>query len=174
VPALQEDWISSLVDESGRELLRFLARRLGNETEAEDLAQEVYLRLLRVDDVSHVRNRRAYVLRVAANVAHEWRMLARNRRVHSSENIEEQVSTSHGPQELATQEQDMRCLMRALSTLSPVCRSVVLLLKRDGLSLEQVAAHVGYSVPMVRKHLALGLMVCQEALSRAHGEGAQE
>jgi transmembrane sensor len=134
VPALQEDWISSLVDESGRELLRFLARRLGNETEAEDLAQEVYLRLLRVDDVSHVRNRRAYVLRVAANVAHEWRMLARNRRVHSSENIEEQVSTSHGPQELATQEQDMRCLMRALSTLSPVCRSVVLLLKRDGLA----------------------------------------
>jgi RNA polymerase sigma factor (sigma-70 family) len=168
----QEDWITRLFDESGRDLLRFLARRLGSETEAQDLAQEVYLRLLRVEDVGRIQNRRAYALRVAANVAHEWRMLARNRQSHSSEPLENEMSLASGPMELAAQAQEMRCLARALDTLSPVCRAVVLLYKRDGYTLEQVATAVGYSVPMVRRHLALGLAVCRQALMRSHGRSA--
>jgi RNA polymerase sigma-19 factor, ECF subfamily len=162
----QENWISRLFDESGRELLRYLSRRLGNEADAEDLAQEVYLRLLRVEDVDRIRNRRAFTLRVAANVAHEWRLLSRNRMPHSAEMLDEQVSPAHDPFDMAVQFQQMKRLSRALSTLSPVCRAVVLLSRREGLTLEQIAPVVGYSVPMVRKHLALGLMVCQEALSR--------
>jgi RNA polymerase sigma-70 factor (ECF subfamily) len=161
-----EDWISRLFDESGQDLLRFLARRLGNETDAEDLAQEVYLRLMRVDRVERVQNHRAYALRVAAHVAHEWRMLARNRMPHSSDGLDMQESASSGPLELAVQAQEMRCLAQALATLNPVCRAVVLLHKRDRLTLEEIGAHVGCSVPMVRKHLAWGLMVCQEALAR--------
>ena len=61
----------------GEDLLRFLRSRLPQESDAEDLAQEVYLRLLRVKDRDRIENQRAYVLRVAANIANEWRLLAR-------------------------------------------------------------------------------------------------
>src|SRR5690606_36898658 len=78
-----EKWFSDLASECAKDLLRFLMRRVTNQAEAEDLAQEVYVRLLRVTDVGRIRSRCAFALRVAANVAHEWRMLARNRLPHS-------------------------------------------------------------------------------------------
>lgn len=171
MPSSEENWLGRLFDESGQELLRFLARRLGSETDAEDLAQEVYLRLMRVQNVSRIRNRRAFALRVAANVAHEWRLLARNQRPHSSDGLEDQVSATQGPLEFALQAQQMQRLGQALGTLSPVTRAVVLLHKRDGLTLAQIAARVGYSVPMVRRYLALGLLLCQEALTRSRENG---
>ena len=169
----QEHWISRLFDESGRDLLRFLSRRLGNPADAQELAQEVYLRLLRVQDPTPIRNRRAFALRVAANVAHEWRMLARNRCPHSSESLEEQVSQLKDPFELTAQAEDMKCLGRALDSLSPICRAVVLMHKRDGMTFEQIARVIGYSVPMVRWHLAKGLNVCQDFLASSLGKDAR-
>lgn len=170
--ATPEDRVSRLVEESGEDVVRFLARRLRNQADAEDLSQEVYLRLMRLPDAGGIRNLRAYALRVAANAAHEWRMLARNRLPHSSEGLEKEVSQAQGPAETALHEEQMRRLSAALSTLSPVCRTAVLLHKRDGLTLDEIACRVGYSVPMVRRYLALGLLTCQEALTRFDGEHA--
>jgi len=146
-------------------VLRFLAARLSSASEAEDLAQEVYLRLLRVEDVGLIRDPRAFALRVAANVAHEWRMLARNRLAHSDEALELQVDDRPGPYETVLQTQQMQHLTRALDTLSPTCRAVVLLHRRDGMTYEEIASHVGLSVGMVAKHLAKGLTACQEFLA---------
>jgi RNA polymerase sigma factor (sigma-70 family) len=164
-PISREEWLTRLIDESGRDLLRFMAARLPNRAEAQDLVQEVYLRLLRVDDLSLIREPRAFALRLAANVAHEWRLLARNRLTHSDEWLETQPDPGRGAVEVIQQTQQMQRLARALETLSPVCRAVVLLHKRDGMTYEQIAAHVGLSVGMVAKHLARGVAVCQQFLS---------
>ena len=44
-----------------------------SDSEVQDLAQEVFLRLLRVSNPDLVRHPRAYMLRVAINVLQEWR-----------------------------------------------------------------------------------------------------
>jgi len=54
-------------------LARYLAHRLYNAQTAEDLAQEVYLRLLRVANPERVKSPQAYVYRVAANALQEFR-----------------------------------------------------------------------------------------------------
>ena len=57
-------------------LTRYLRRRLPGRIDAEDLAQEVYVRLLRVEQIEHIKEPQAYLYRVASNVAQEWRMRA--------------------------------------------------------------------------------------------------
>jgi RNA polymerase sigma-19 factor, ECF subfamily len=155
-----------LFDESGRRLLRYLAERLRDGTEASDLAQEAYLRLLRMDDALLIRNPRSFTLRVATNVAAEWGRLSRHRREHvGTEFLEEQESERSDPFEHAVHTQQLKCLRRALDGLTPMRRAVVLLHIRDGLTYSQIAAHVGLSVSMVGKHLHLGLETCRQSLA---------
>lgn len=158
-----EQWLGRLFDESGRRSLRSLASRLKDGTEADDLAQEVYLRLLRVDDVLFIQDPRRFALRIATNVAYEWGRLSRHRRVHTDdESLEEQASAEPDPLEQAAHAQEVAHLSRALERLSPKRRAVLLLHKRNGMTYEQIAAHMGLSVAMVGKHLAKGLVSCQE------------
>ena len=109
-----EQWLGRLFDEAGRKWLRFLAARLKDGTEAEDLAQEVYLRLLRVDDVLLIQEPRNFALRVASNVASEWGRLSRHRRVHlGAEKLDEQAAPTSGPLEQAAAAQELQRLSRA-------------------------------------------------------------
>jgi len=55
------------------ELQRFLARRVGHAQDADDLAQEVFARLLRVRDADLVRNPLSYLLGIATHVVREFR-----------------------------------------------------------------------------------------------------
>jgi len=55
-----------------RDLHRFLLRRLSSPSEAADLMQDVFLRLLCIRRVDLVRHPRAYVYGIAAHVLHEF------------------------------------------------------------------------------------------------------
>jgi len=149
----------------GGDVLKFLRTRLANHHEAEDLAQEVYLRLLRVKDNERIHNPRAYVLRVAANVLFEWRLLARNRLAHSADPLEHMLDDQDTLREAET-EQEVRALEAALASLSPKCRAVILMHRRDRYTYEEIACRMEISVSMVKKYLVKGLSVCQQSVSR--------
>lgn len=154
-------WLHDLVTEVGADLLRFLRRQLSHGDHAQDLAQEVFLRLMRVEDVGLIRNPRAYTIRVAAHIAQEWRMLARNRMPHSDEALTELIVEGGDPAVAAEQAQEIEQLERTLSTLHPKCRAVLLMHRRDGMTYNEIAAELSISVAMVKKHLAKGLAACQ-------------
>jgi RNA polymerase sigma-70 factor (ECF subfamily) len=158
-------WVDDIALSMGSELLRFLQARLAKSHEAEDLAQEVYLRLLRVKDIERIRNPRAYVLRVATNVICEWQLLARNRLTHSPELLE-QLLDSQDTQHQAEIEQEVRELEAALALLTPKCRAVLLMHRRDRYTYDEIATRMGISVSMVKKYLVRGLTVCQREISR--------
>ena len=70
------DWFDELRDP----LRRFLAVRRGVKTsDIDDLAQEVFLRLLRYDRAELVNDPKAYLFKMASNVACEWFTYARQR-----------------------------------------------------------------------------------------------
>lgn len=163
-PSTNDNWLIRLVEESGPALLRFIGRRLTSRAEIEDLAQEVYLRLMRVEDSSAIRDPRAFTLRVAANVVYEWRMAARNRFEHTSD-AAEGADERLDPYRHLLQADEKRRLSRALDQLTPMQRTIVLLHRRDGMTYAQIAKHVGLSVAMVNKHLARALALCKESLA---------
>lgn len=164
VPLTDEHWLVRLVEESGPVLLRFLGRRLSSRAEVDDLAQEVYLRLMRIEDVGAIRDPRSFTLRVAANVVYEWRMSARNRFEHTNEPVES-TDERLDPYRQVLQAEQRNRISRALDRLSPMQRAIVLLHRRDGMTYAEIARHVGLSVPMVNKHLTKGLALCKEFLA---------
>lgn len=158
-------WVDEIALSMGGELLRFLQARLAKAHEAEDLAQEVYLRLLRVKDNERIRNPRAYVLRVAANVVCEWHLLARNRLAHSPDLLDHLLDDQDILHEAEIQQQ-VRELEAVLVMLTPKCRAVLLMHRRDRYTYEEIATRLGISVSMVKKYLVRGLSICQQHISR--------
>ena len=166
----QERWFHDLVSTVGSDLLRFLRSRLGHGDLAQDLAQEVYLRLLRMDDVGLIRNPRSFVIHLAAHAAHEWRMLARNRLQHSDEELQRLVADYGDPAAVLEEDDRLQELRQALATLSPKCQAVLLMHRRDGMTYQEIAAQMKISVAMVKKYMARGLAACQKQLDRRSDE----
>src|SRR5688572_1049177 len=76
-----QTFAASVFDHFRQHLHRFLMRRLRSDQDAKDLAQEVYLRLLRVEDTSQIIEPLAYTYRTAANVVTEFQMRRQRERV---------------------------------------------------------------------------------------------
>lgn len=152
----------------GRWLHRYLARCLRQHDAqcARDLAQEVYLRLLRVEKGEPVRNYQAYLYRIASHVVYEFKLRARQEIVSfDSEMVEDW--TERPPAVAADPVGDQvnaeRQLDRALAQLPAVGRAVLLLQKRDGLEYAEIAQRLGISANMVHKHLTRSLALLRAA-----------
>jgi RNA polymerase sigma-70 factor (ECF subfamily) len=143
----------------GAELHRYLLRRLRKPQDADDLAQEVFMRLLRLEDAEFVRKPQAYLYGVASHVVREFRMRTEqenDRLRFDSEVLEAAAEHPRGqpsPDEMAEQLSLRRQLDRALSRLPRMHRTVLLLLKRDGMSYEEAARATHLSVHTVEKYL---------------------
>lgn len=139
----------------GNWLLAFLRRRFGPE-EAEDLAQETYVRL-RGKDVQ-IRNPRAFLARIALNAARDQ---ARRRAARPTLTAEDAApaSAGHPPD----QEQAL-LLKQVILSLPPKLRETFVLSRFAGLSYEEIAARLGISVKTVEKRMTRALALCGKAL----------
>src|SRR5882757_5613008 len=71
-PESKHAFLTTLEKTHGRQLRRYLAVRLRNAAaDVPDLTQEVYLRLLRIDNHETIRNAQAYLFTVASHVLHQ-------------------------------------------------------------------------------------------------------
>jgi RNA polymerase sigma factor (sigma-70 family) len=152
----------------GQRLRRFLSRRLPNRADAPDLAQEIYLRLLRLGRHEEIRTPEAYLLTIAGHLLHEHAM--RRAAAPPSVDVGELIAP-HGMVdddlcEQAQTQQRLRALGHALARLSPKSQAVLVLHRRDGYSLEEIATELGISRNTVKKHLAKALSHCRQRLER--------
>ena len=146
-----------------RSLLQFLGRRVRSTVEVEDLAQEIYLRLLRAPDLLQVRNPQAYLLRVAGHVVAEWR-----REYPPMESFcpdESDAPVDECLPELAVDATlSEQRLNQRLEQMSPMMRAVVLLRLRDEHSYKQIAQELELTLRQVRRYLARGYEQLRGAL----------
>jgi RNA polymerase sigma-19 factor, ECF subfamily len=158
--------VGALFDGQYKRLVRFLARRLGpNGAEVEDLAQEAFLRLLRIERTELIRNPQAYLHQVAANVLLEWRLRARQQRPHTSEGTDF-LPGEESPEEQASAHVTRRLMQRVLRELPPLCQAVLLLRSQEDLSNEQIAERLGITRRMVKRHLEISYAQLRDRLSR--------
>jgi RNA polymerase sigma-70 factor (ECF subfamily) len=64
-------FVASIAARYGPRLRRFLSVRLRNAADVPDLAQEVFLRLLRVEGYESIRSPEAYLFTIASRVIHQ-------------------------------------------------------------------------------------------------------
>jgi RNA polymerase sigma factor (sigma-70 family) len=138
------------------ELQRFLVRRVGHAHDADDLAQEVFVRLLRIRDAELVRTPLAYLLGIATHVVREFRQRKLHERVIFDSDVTDDLceNADNGTQQGVAERLEMReRLDQALTKLSPTHQLVLLLVKRDGLSYSEAALSSGLSVHTIEKYV---------------------
>jgi RNA polymerase sigma factor (sigma-70 family) len=158
--------VQRLVEDYGSDLLRFISSRVRSVVDARDLAQETYVRLLRLERKDLVRDPRPYLYRIAANILYEFELgrkadTARLMRWSAELAADpDQGSVDHTVDTLMLR----RRLESVLKGLSPKCRAVVILHRREGMTYEEIGAQLDLSISMVKKYLAQGLRHCRERL----------
>jgi RNA polymerase sigma factor (sigma-70 family) len=148
------------------ELTGYLTRRLGSASTAGDVVHDTYLRLQALAAVPEVDNPRAYIFRVADNIAMDrLRSSARlQRRFVDDDQATEQPCEAPLAEAVTEHRQRLRLLAQAVGELPPRCREVFLLHKVDGLSHSEIAARLGISRSMVEKHVMRALSHCRDRL----------
>lgn len=153
-------------------LKRFLRRFSLRSTDAEDLAQEAFVRAYAAEAAHEITSPKAFLFRVARNLALNERAKAANATTLSLEDFAE-APVLEGVGQVALEEemearQRIRLLAEAMASLPPQCSKVFLLRKVYGLSYKEIAERLGISVSTAEKHAALGLLRCSEFM-RLHG-----
>lgn len=154
-----------------RELHKYLVRRFRRSQDLDDLKQEVYIRLLRMDRMDAVREPLAYLYTIAANVIADF-MLAERRRQHIAWDSEAVDSwgkdpSQASPDDIAERTSLERQLRLALDQLPPTQAAALVYHYQDGLSCDEVAKKLGLSTKSVDKYLTRGkarmrLILCNE------------
>ena len=161
--------VERLFTEHAGALQAFLYRRVRRHPDAAELAQEVYLRMLRVADIGAIRNPEAYLFRVASNLAKEH---ARHEHQGGAavdvDDPRVQAQLAELPAfvgHLDTQQRITR-LREVLQQLPPKCHAAVVLQYWHGLSYEEIAQRLGVSTNMVKKYLSQALVHCRRRMAR--------
>ncbi len=161
----------SLVARYRRPLLRFFRRRSLGVEDAEDLTQEVFMRLSR--RFSHLRwdNPDGLVFTVASNalVDHERHQRARAGKRHVE--VDPALPTDEPSAETALAgRQRLNRLVAALDDLHPNARSVFVLCRFENMTQAEVAKRLGLSVSAVEKHMTSALARLREAIEAKNDE----
>lgn len=140
-------------------LVRYFRRKTGSDAEAEDLAQDVLLRVLTRERWASPEEAKGYVFRAAVN---RWNDRCRRLKVRGpalswDDAVVPRAPAEEAPELWLDRQQEFRRLLLALDSLNPRTRAILMLVKLEQVKIATVADTLGISVSAVNKHLARGL-----------------
>ena len=148
-----------------------LVRRLvGNPTAAEDLVQDVFVKVIRASHQEAIDNTRAYLARCATNAAldHLRRESTRSRYIVPDDLLAAREACNAPLQDTVLQSrQELELLRQAVEQLPPVCKAVFLLSRDHGLSMREIAERLDIKPKTVEKHIQRAMTTCRQALRAA-------
>jgi RNA polymerase sigma-70 factor (ECF subfamily) len=147
------------------ELVRNLARLLGNPEDAQDVAQEAFLKCWRTrGQAAQVRDLRAWIFRVGLNAARDLRRNGWRRRWRPLTDPGALDDRPGGcPGENLLYGEAVERLRRALAVLRPEERDVFLLRQTGNRTYEQIAAARGLPVGTVKTRMRSALLKLRQA-----------
>ena len=167
-PQQRTEVVTRLFREHNEALVRFLALRLRSQQEAKEVAQEAYVRLLKLDQPGAVSFLRAFLFKTAANLAVDRiRHEQMARRVVQESKFLEELSTQPTPEQFATDAQELKLAERLIDELPPKCRRAFLLHKVYGLDFADIAKQMGLRERMVRTYVCRAISYCRAGLDAA-------
>lgn len=142
------------------ELHRFLMRRMRRRDDVEDLKQEIYVRLLRMNEEEVIKEPLAFLYTVAANAVSDHTIAERK---HSQVTVDTKLVEDWAedpkialPDDLAERMSLDRQLRKALAELPRLQAEALVLHYQDGLYRDEIAKRLGLSPKSVAKYIARG------------------
>lgn len=163
--APEQHGLVGLFEQHRNELRRFLAARCANPSDAEDLMQDLWVKLATLRP-GPIANGKAYLFRTANNMVLDrartaLRAAARDGRWVQEElggaSIEARVDPALPNDEALAMMQEQALLQHAIAQLPNGAQKALRLYRFDGLSQSEVAVVMGISRSAVEKHLAVAM-----------------
>lgn len=147
-------------------LIRYFQRRIRDHAQAEDLTQEVLLRVFRAAESHSIVNAESYVFKAAANILNDHR---RHVQRHPSvggagfedspgESLPPQFIDERSPERVAVGEATLDQVVRALGELAELTRNVFILFRLENMKQKDIAVLYGISQSTVEKHVVRALL----------------
>ena len=147
------------------DLIRFFTLRLRSAAAAEDLVQDIYVRLTTLDDAVDIQNPVGYLYRLGSNLMLDRLRGERRGAFRDGAWLEVQrdrmgaqdVAPDPSAETVVADRQRLARLLQALTELTPQTQRVFRMHKFEGLSHPQVATALGISRSAVEKHIMAAL-----------------
>ena len=145
----------SLHDAFRGSLRRYFARRVRDDSEAEDLVQDVFERLARRDEPVEGERVGGYVFETANSVFTDRLRRRHSRRADVHEPFDEQAhgETAASPEQLMLQRERVEHATEALLELPERTRVIFVLRRLEGMPYLSIASRLEISVSAVEKHM---------------------
>jgi RNA polymerase sigma-70 factor (ECF subfamily) len=158
--------IATVYQQHQKELICYTTRITDCRESAEDIIQESFIILSREIQQQHIDNPRAFLFRVAKNLAFD--LLKHKKVTDNYAQVQYPIleSTIEAPsiEQLMANNQDIDLMRQVIDELPPRCRDTFILNKMHEMSYGEVAQHTGISESGVEKHIMKGLRHCRNRL----------
>jgi len=143
-------------------LLAYFTKRVRNRSEAEDLTQEVFVRLLNHPDRNNGTNLAGYVFTIAANLLRDRAKsvaTGRQRQIQSLDFLVEAgvltptLVEDRSPERILAGKQTIEDVLDALTDLGDRTRDIFILARLENVQYREIAAMYGISVSAVEKSM---------------------
>jgi len=159
--ALLHKEITTVYKDYNDSLVRYLTIRLRCKTDAVDVAQEAYIRLIRRDNMDEIDCIKSFLFRTATNISIDLqRQRARHVKNFSRSTVLFGKIDEITPERTLNARQTLVTLKKALEDLSPKCREAFIMYKFKDMEYADIAKKMGLSVSSIRKYIARGLAFC--------------
>ncbi|QEI07484.1 sigma-70 family RNA polymerase sigma factor [Pigmentiphaga aceris] len=144
----------------------WLRQRLGNASDAADLAHDTFVRILGRDQHAAIREPRAYLATIANGlVVSHWRRRELEQAWLDTLAVHPQAVLPSA-EDRAIILETLEQIARMLDGLPARCREIFLLSQIDGLTYPQISAQLGVSVNVVQKAMTRAVGHCFQILLR--------
>lgn len=143
-------------------------RRTASLSDAEELVQDLFLRLLRRADLLTLDNVDGYVFEAAANIARDRGRYDQARGAGFHVDIETVAQHCEEPnaERIVDARQRLAQTLASLDALPPRSRTVVILRRFENLTHAQIADRLGISISAVEKHMERAMSVLRRDLGK--------
>jgi RNA polymerase sigma-70 factor (ECF subfamily) len=161
--------LEQLITSHRNALVRFLSRKLGSVDDAQEIAQDAFMRIHGLENADNIDNARAFLFQVASNMAIDQ---LRRRSLHAryvedeGERLRDdsEPQSPASPEELVDAREQVRLVYQAIDRMPFRPRQALMLHRVKGLSYNEIAREMGVSVSSVEKYILEALKHCRNTM----------
>lgn len=174
----REEALERLFRDHGAALHGFLKVRLGINQDMEDVVQEVFAKLARMDDLAERlspanQSARSFIFTVANNLALDMERSKTVRRKYletlQQATVFEDAVSEDSPEALALASQELEAIKEVIVNLRPVWRRAFILNRFKYMSFPEIAVEMNISVKTVEKYMKKSLIQIRKAAANIAG-----
>lgn len=148
-------------------LMKYFLRRVRSRAEAEDLTQEVFLRVIDRADATDIDNSGGFVFRAAMNLLRDKARREKIRTGYAAETqYLEPAPEEPSPERVILARESLRAVLSALEGVGEKTRDIFLLHRLENMKHQQIADLHGMTVSSVEKHMAKALAAVMKSMGR--------